>query len=150
MFSREPWIQAGLQRIRWNQLRLGVPSPWDLHRMEIEPYQIFQTLATERDIFNQTSNYAVEDDFPKSLLRILDARRGLGVSDPRDMLFAHLGTLTEVNGSREALKNSLISIDYRKSVGEVYEDIVRYFIQVTGKYVICEGSFTTITVMYLY
>jgi hypothetical protein len=52
----------------------------------------------------------------------MDSRRGLGASDPRDMIYAHLG-LVELNPSR-------FSIMYEHSVVQVYEDVARLFLTV--------------------
>lgn len=140
MFSRDPWVQVGFIRARWSQLRKGIYSLWGFQQ-RIEPWNNFQALATERDIFNKASGDVIDFDFPQSLLRILEARRGLGVSDPRDMLFAHLGTLSHIEGSEEARNKGLICVDYGKTVAEVYQDIVRYFVQATGKYVFCKDPY---------
>lgn len=58
------------------------------------------------------------------ILDILKARRGLGVSDPRDMVYAHLEMLGPSVRSR-------IKIDYSKSKARVYEDISWYIIATT-------------------
>jgi hypothetical protein len=56
-----------------------------------------------------------------SLLSILEDRRGLGVFDPRDMLFAHLGVVRLGSGS-------LVNVDYTKTTKQVYEDLATYLL----------------------
>jgi hypothetical protein len=63
-----------------------------------------------------------------SLLQLLSSRRGIGVSDPRDILFAHIG----VSGLAEQKDNNhqeLIRVDYGQECSQVYEKIAKYFIE---------------------
>jgi hypothetical protein len=53
------------------------------------------------------------------MLELLKARRGMGVSDPRDMVFAHVSFATD--GQDEGLV-----IDYSKSYEQVYEECARW------------------------
>ena len=50
----------------------------------------------------------------KRLLEIMASRAGLGVSDPRDMVYAHLGLA----------KHARIQVDYTKTIAEVYHYLV--------------------------
>ncbi|KAH8595816.1 heterokaryon incompatibility protein-domain-containing protein [Bisporella sp. PMI_857] len=91
------------------------------------------TSLLRRSLFSRVWLYQ-EQLFSRDL--ILEARRGLGVSDPRDKLFAHLGTLSQNDRSIGLQTKSLISVDYGKSLAEVYEHIAKFYIQVMGNYII--------------
>ena len=58
----------------------------------------------------------------KRLLEIMASRAGLGVSDPRDMVYAHLGLA----------KHARIQVDYTKTIAEVYHDLVMEAINAFG------------------
>jgi hypothetical protein len=59
------------------------------------------------------------------MLELLKARRGMGVSDPRDMVFAHVSFATD--GQDEGLV-----IDYSKSYEQVYEECARWLARKHG------------------
>ncbi|KAK0635989.1 hypothetical protein B0T17DRAFT_517818 [Bombardia bombarda] len=58
-----------------------------------------------------------------SLLGLLQSRRGLGATDPRDIIYANLG----IANDREMV-GQFIRVDYGKSVVEVYGDVARYIL----------------------
>jgi hypothetical protein len=69
--------------------------------------------------------------FADSLLDVLEARRGLGVFDPRDMLFAHLGMVgSSVDETPD--ETALLEIDYGKTHVQVYEDLAKYLFERIG------------------
>jgi len=53
------------------------------------------------------------------MLKLLDVRRGLGVSDPRDMIFAHVGFASD--GAHKDL-----AVDYSKFWVQVYKSFAQY------------------------
>lgn len=59
---------------------------------------------------------------PEKLLAVLASRRGLGVSDPRDMIFAHIGIF----------KGTGITPRYDRSTVHLYEEIVKYYYNLTS------------------
>jgi hypothetical protein len=63
------------------------------------------------------------------LLTLLSLRRGLGVSDARDMIYAHLGIASDSLSGQLCLK-----VDYHKSCAELFTDIALYFIEHYGDY----------------
>jgi hypothetical protein len=65
-------------------------------------------------------------DFVDVLMTTLVMRRGLGASDLKDLLFAHLGIGGEV-ATKEHLH--LISVDYNKTTKEVFENLAMYIIR---------------------
>ena len=66
---------------------------------------------------------AKPEGFPgATLLGLLRSRRGCGLSDPRDMVYAHLGLV-----SHETWE--VFPIDYDKSVAQVYQDIAISYVK---------------------
>lgn len=69
-------------------------------------------LKSRRDESSKCSNYI-------ELLELLFDRRGCAASDPRDIVFSLLGIIPEDEGA-----NYRIQIDYGKTCGEVFNDVV--------------------------
>jgi hypothetical protein len=69
----------------------------------------------------------VEDEFIvhpiKYLLEMVNSRRGFGVFDPRDMIYAHLGLIGL--GGKEINSWASIRPDYTRSVAKVYADFAK-------------------------
>jgi hypothetical protein len=64
-----------------------------------------------------------EETGPKekvAMLNLLKARRGLGVTDPRDMLYAHVGFASDGQD---------VNVDYTKTCAQVYEDFARHLMK---------------------
>jgi hypothetical protein len=62
------------------------------------------------------------------LLQLLSSRRGIGVSDPRDMLFAHIG-ISRLAEQKDNDHQELIRVDYGQECSQVYDKIAKYFIE---------------------
>ncbi|KAJ8059325.1 hypothetical protein OCU04_012286 [Sclerotinia nivalis] len=129
IFSANPWVQCGRLRVKWKQLfnafetiSISDYRPSRLH----ESLGRFVAMNQRRDAFKPTRK---PSDIPvRGILELLSARRGLGVSDPRDMLFAHKGIL---QGSPDVgySQNMALVVDYSRSVKDVYTDLARYCIE---------------------
>ena len=68
------------------------------------------------------SKKAISDN---TLLELLKARRGLGASDPRDMIFAHTNIASD--GGHEDM-----TIDYTKTCAHIYTRFARYILKEYG------------------
>jgi len=77
MFSRDPWVQCGIVRVRWDRF-FGASSSHESFTSRVEPWKTFHTLATERRNLVTSLKQKDEHPFSDSLLRVLEARRGLG------------------------------------------------------------------------
>jgi hypothetical protein len=134
VLSTDPWIQIGPRRVRWNvfsgrllssskesstDIQSGVKH---LSRMEdarrLFGDSLFRGVKFAEDEFNTGT-------FSGDLLKIIHTRRGAGVTDPRDMIFAHLGIMG-VHSQDDGLRK-FIKVDYRRSIAELYADVARYF-----------------------
>jgi hypothetical protein len=134
MFSKDPWVQCGELRVRWHKLHDAVESSTRLNRFA-EFWEYFLHMGAEKRVFSPIHPRRV---FTDALLEILQTRRGLGVSDPRDMLFAHRATLSVADGTEK--EKGLAKVDYGKSCAEVYGDIAKYVFRMKQAHEIDEDS----------
>jgi hypothetical protein len=122
IFSPDPWLQCGRTRVRWMDLSTVVQSLSHQDKLS-EPCQRFLTMDKAREDFNAQLK---KRNRSRVLLDTLVARLGLGVSDPRDMIFAHLGIVVEspLDGTPEEW--NLLRADYKKGCSELYRDVAKY------------------------
>jgi hypothetical protein len=122
IFSPDPWLQCGRTRIRWRDLSTVVASLSHQDKLS-EPCQRFLAMDKARKDFNAQPQ---KRNRSRVLLDTLAARRGLGVFDPRDMIFAHLGIVVEspLDGAPEEW--DLLRADYKKDCSELYRDVAEY------------------------
>ncbi|KAF8860673.1 hypothetical protein BDZ45DRAFT_800611 [Acephala macrosclerotiorum] len=125
VLSGDPWVQIGTHRLRWiafTELMLrGIDHP-DLLPSE-------EGLVRRRLVDMQALHLALE--------------AGHGVFDPRDMLHAHLGMVERDERKKftslpivdplymrgKEKRDSLIHIDYNKSVPKIYTDLALYLLR---------------------
>jgi hypothetical protein len=131
LLSRNPWIQCGRSRTRWDALSNAVASfPTELlaNPQTKQCLEVFTGMDKSRKVFSLRDHEKPLNlpDFVDDLMKTLVMRRGLGVSDPKDLLFAHLGIVGEVT-TKEHLHQ--ISVDYNKATREVSDDISSHSLQ---------------------
>ncbi|KAI0548379.1 heterokaryon incompatibility protein-domain-containing protein [Xylaria curta] len=138
VLSRVPWVQCGLKRVRWLDLcRLLVPR-LEMRRQDEEiqnhaknqneennkkeKYGLtaLETMDKIRAEYHESSN--IEEPIKRTLWQVLQSRKGCQVSDPRDIVFAHMGIISDRRVSEE-----LIRVDYSQTVLEVFVAMGRYF-----------------------
>jgi hypothetical protein len=66
--------------------------------------------------------------FAERLYDLLKSRKGFGVTDPRDMLFANLGLVGQAIEHENKFLH-FIMVDYQKNEAKVYSDLARYFLE---------------------
>jgi len=114
VFSADPWIQIGKQRVRWNlfcsHVLLSNSLSWRPNSRQLL-IGMDNARAQFENSYNETRQ---REKVLDRLFDLLNARRGSGVSDPRDMIYAHLG-LTDSS------TQDLIPVDYDVSVTQLYE-----------------------------
>lgn len=141
MLSRDPWIQCGSKRVRWHQLfrtaqRIRLPkSAPDFRASVVYMGKERERISEERwklllhcghsENSGKQKKVSLET-FEETCFDMLDTRRGLGVLDPRDMLYAHQSCL-EI-GFRVDDGVELLKVDYKKTCTEVYLDKAKYFL----------------------
>lgn len=120
VLARDPWVQCGKLRLRWNRIYdflypTAEPQSSSMSRedMTLSGMQKFRNLY-HASLFSET---------PKpDLLDFVVSRRGLGVSDGRDMIFAHIGLASDLPDPR-------IAVDYKKPCVRVYKDFALYVME---------------------
>jgi hypothetical protein len=113
VLSRDPWVQCGSLRVRWTELcGLLLPSMGS----------VSNGLKLLKDMQDARAGRV-----GTSLFNLLLSRRGLGATDPRDMVYAQLGLASDLTESSQYL-----NIDYQRSVSRVYEDVARYLLDKVG------------------
>lgn len=120
VFSKDPWIQCGRQRVRWGSfcrllLRKQTNMP-DTHRALLDVLYDM----------NETRNSQARG-VGKSLWDVLKMRRGLGATDPRDYIFAHLGIINDFRSARK-----YVNIDYGDSMQAVFSRMAAYAVSTQG------------------
>ena len=150
VFSVCPWLQYGRTRIKWDLL-FNIPR-WEFGEPEEQsdqkiPYNGAESLDKERyhivrdmqrarkyhqslgkmDMVNagaflqkHTGKWS-----PNSMAELLMSRRGLGITDPRDMIFAHVGFASD--GQHEDL-----TVDYSKTTIQTFEGSAQYIAKLYG------------------
>lgn len=112
VLSRDPWVQCGAERVRWVDLCDLLLS----NRGNNSGLKLLSEMHHARERRAQTN-----------LFHLLLQRRGLGATDARDMIFAHLGVASD----RANLEGKII-VDYDQSLERLYEDAAQYFIETQG------------------
>lgn len=159
LFSRDPWIQCGRSRCRWDDfcrharsfheklpdnIRASTASgsPKDdmfSYLLDYLPsYSIYDIGATLNGLELLLAMERFRNDFyntqsdthgDRFLLRLMQARRALGVTDPRDMLYAH-ATIARSADLVDKDKD-LVKVDYNRSCQTIYMDTAHYFFEKT-------------------
>ncbi|PMD30442.1 HET-domain-containing protein, partial [Hyaloscypha variabilis F] len=138
VFATNPWVQCGKARARWATVYktlLDVDTSL-LDENQRQRYKIVKEMHQAWD--NQQSSPRATKLQDKrvslgnkdrtagnSMLELVKARRGLGVTDPRDMIFAHVGFASD--SEHENLK-----VDYSKTTQEVYVDFALFVMEKHG------------------
>ncbi|KAF6833114.1 ankyrin and het domain-containing protein, partial [Colletotrichum musicola] len=113
--SRDPWVQCGRTRVGWNDIcRLlldKVDSETRLSGNGKRALQILEDMHAARDL---KKSY--------TLVQALKARRGLGATDPRDMVYANLGVANDGG----------LEINYEETSQWIYVRAAQYMIDKVG------------------
>ncbi|CAG8978448.1 hypothetical protein HYALB_00013275 [Hymenoscyphus albidus] len=151
VFSRDPWVQIGKQRERWD-LFVGeimdhrglifaelvkYPKLEDSHAKEPgKSVQIHNNLAGKitqgynliSEMQQARKRHHAKSGSKSTLLELVTARRGLGATDPRDLVWAHVGFASDGN-------DGAFQADYKnKSLAEAYNSFAGRQIELNGNY----------------
>jgi hypothetical protein len=137
VLAKEVWVQCGRRRVKWDSLFTVLPT--NLYRTQQllmkdhEPRAGETEVGMEMLLGMQRTRLKLRlgvltggNSDPESLLQILLARRGFGVTDLRDMIYGHLA-LAIIDPSSE-----VIEIDYEKTVIEVFGDTTSDILRTEG------------------
>ena len=116
VLSRDPWVQCGNLRARWTDVCNILVSP-GVGSIQNEAREL-QVLAD--------MNYARGVTKQKMIVH-LRARRGLGATDPRDFIFAHMFLAADTDTLIR-----YVQVDYTKTCAEVFEAAARFLLEEVG------------------
>ncbi|KAH6705398.1 heterokaryon incompatibility protein-domain-containing protein [Leptodontidium sp. MPI-SDFR-AT-0119] len=125
IFSLDPWVQCGHLRVRWEVLYRNIEN-LKASNQHVEPWKAILQMGSGRKRLVSDVGRRGNASFSELLISTLEARRGQGVFDPRDMLFAHTSILSVAAASPEI--QALTNVDYKKTCAEVYVDIVKHML----------------------
>ncbi|KAH9221859.1 heterokaryon incompatibility protein-domain-containing protein [Leptodontidium sp. 2 PMI_412] len=120
------WVQIGRHRMRWDDVYQYITkgdSPRKLYQPRTAQEERFVAMNALRK--DHTSSAGDNAYGPSRLLEVLSKRRGCGATNPRDMVFAHLGIA-------EKWACSNIPVEYGRTIEEVYEGVIKSFFKRTG------------------
>ncbi|KAI0547991.1 heterokaryon incompatibility protein-domain-containing protein [Xylaria curta] len=145
VLSRVPWVQCGLKRVRWADL-CHVLVPWlETYRHEKNQSQKNRTAQGDRPNEENEDNDAItalecmnnirtayhslsNSSKPSKLTlwQILQSRKGCQVSDPRDIIFAHMGIISDRH-----IAERFIKVDYGQTTLETFV-AMGYYVRYCG------------------
>lgn len=151
VFSRDPRIQLGKYRWRWDyvyrflkglqgkpvlsdsidasaskeseDLIANLQSGFQTRESVVQGYKLLSEMQLARD---KHQGKATESG-QATLFRLIASRRGLGVTDSRDMIFAHIGFASDGH-------DRFVKADYSMTCVEVYEDYARSVFETSQNY----------------
>ncbi|CAG8957910.1 hypothetical protein HYFRA_00000251 [Hymenoscyphus fraxineus] len=124
VLSRDPWVQCGRSRVSWEELNSLLSFA---HHMRSS---LGYGLSSEATVLSESAQEGLElsikmNDawFQKrrekpslTLLELLISRRGLGVTNPADYVYAHIGLAADD-------WTSYVTVDYSKSTVRLFEEL---------------------------
>ncbi|KAF7932020.1 uncharacterized protein EAE97_009041 [Botrytis byssoidea] len=134
LFSVDPWVQCGRLHVSWGHLYQATEAIAVVGFAAFqhsEAYRVFAAMNKERSNFKSARRPS--KILAENLINLLTARRGLGVSDPRDMVFAHNG-IVQTSSYQTFLEAEEIAIDYSKSVEKVFTDLACHCLKIFPDY----------------
>lgn len=130
VLSADPWVQIGTQRIRWREIcKLLLPMVPDSSAPRAE-----NTLETSQKHILRQMEMVRSSGSNRTLLNILKLRAGCRASDPRDVIYAHLGMITD---EEQVLKH--LKVDYKTSIRDAYISVARYVLASFGLAVVARS-----------
>ncbi|KAE9379704.1 HET-domain-containing protein, partial [Stipitochalara longipes BDJ] len=124
--SPDPWLQVGPTRARWVDIAMIISSCLQNTDGFSEPCNRFLAMDKARNDFHVQLQ---KKGRSQVLLDTLLARRGLGVFDARDMIFAHLGIVGESPLDVSPDEWDLLRADYKKDCSQLYRNVAHCFSQ---------------------
>ncbi len=135
--SLDPWVQCGTKLVKWEDLKDVITKT--VQAIGEEKVQILDDMARPHSELHLNtlpylSDYGSENPrlVAGKLLTLLICRRALGVQDPRDRLFAHVGLLGNLNLDKSLLR--LIEVDYAKGEDLVFFEIAHFLTEAFQDY----------------
>lgn len=121
--SRNPWVQCGQSRCKWDSLTEWVP--WKVEsttKTNLLTNMKIMRANNQKDRFSNISQDVGAEMDAVNFLSILHKRRAMGATDPRDFIYANLGMARSF--FREA-----ITVDYTSSCSAVFTNVARTLLE---------------------
>ncbi|KAE9380668.1 HET-domain-containing protein [Stipitochalara longipes BDJ] len=116
ILSRDPWVQCGSLRARWTDLCNILVAPGaGSNQKGPKELQVLADMNYARGVMKQ------------KMIVHLRARRGLGATDPRDFIFAHMFLAVDTDDLIQ-----YVQVDYTKTCAEVFEDAAQFLLEEIG------------------
>jgi hypothetical protein len=128
VFSQNPWLQCGSSRVRWHMFCSTVLRSehwsWRPGSLRVLTHMSERWIQARRD--HESHPKKLNREAPgKDLLELVCDRARCSLSDPRDMIYAHLGLVS-------AETRNMIPIDYEKTVAQLYMSMTELYAQWIG------------------
>lgn len=113
VLSDDPWVQIGSLRARWVDICsiLLNTNATSLQGDSVVRRTVLKDMDSTRGTRSNT------------LFNLLLSRRGLGATDSRDMIFAHMSTASDLEKVKE-----YVQVDYDKTCEVICENVARYIL----------------------
>ncbi|KAK0667507.1 heterokaryon incompatibility protein-domain-containing protein [Cercophora samala] len=130
VLSQDPWVQCGPYRASWVDICniLGLDHVIKAMRFQIQDINSLSQSKKEVTVLNPFSrmNERQAEKFAAPLSTTLYARRGTQATDPRDLIFANLGIVSDL-----PVCHKYITVDYNRPVEAVFNDVARYLVEIS-------------------
>lgn len=130
VMSRDPWVQVGKDRIPWRAMHDVLTNSGE-RRNSIGNLEPSGDLLQSRDHIRQMhlarQRFITGHDSQRTMFDLLSARRGVGVSNPSDIIYAHCGIASDGHN---------IIVDYAKPYTKLYEEFTAYQLRKTLDYAV--------------
>lgn len=126
VLSKDPWIQLGRTRLRWDTFIDTILTIWEYDLNALSP--AIAAINTNRDPVQRTDIRLPNEPFltrepflghvlgTRDFIHVLEQRRGLGVTIPSDCVYGHVGLAHPTIRRR-------LKVDYEKPFEHVLGDV---------------------------
>jgi hypothetical protein len=121
VLSKDPWIQIGQARVRWDPFCEYVLKQQNPAAPNSRGHKLLVGMNQSRKTFQNSRNEGFKVKGGQLFADILSTRRALGATDPRDLIYGHLGLVDSVT-------RSVFPIDYEKTLAQVFEDFAKFYV----------------------
>ncbi|SCV36268.1 uncharacterized protein FFB14_06007 [Fusarium fujikuroi] len=129
VLSTDVWVQCDDLRIRWHHFCNVVDMKNVVAALLLDTFS--DSIAQQRQPQSATPlevmNIRRYGAFEAPLSTLLSCRRGIGATDPRDIVFGHLGVVSDRDRC-----DRFIKVDYGRDFEHVSIDAAQYFFDATG------------------
>lgn len=129
ILSKTVYLQWGKRRFPWEEVVESIFRMLDSSANDTSVYRRLMRMDKLRMKYIDKPAAAPKDrqQTIERLLTLLSERAGLGVQDPRDMLYAHIGLLGDMPNNKDLA--TTLTVDYTISCQELYRRVSGYILE---------------------